>query len=113
MKLVITYDPADKSVYQHFGHCESFLYFDTETGVATILGNNGYEHHQLIGYLINLGVEVLICGGIGSHAIEMFAKNGIKVIPGITGSAEAALKAYRDGSLQGNQGAIHECSHSH
>ncbi len=113
MKLIITYEASDKTVGQHFGHCESFLYYDSEVGEPKLIDNGGYSHHELIGYLINLGIDVLICGSIGNHAIEMFKAHGIQVLPGASGLALDVLSSYLNGELKGDDAAIHQCSHNH
>ncbi|MCR5079596.1 MAG: NifB/NifX family molybdenum-iron cluster-binding protein [Bacilli bacterium] len=111
MKIAITYDPIEKEVFQHFGHCESFLVYDKESGESSVIDNGGNSHIELISYLQEQGVEVLICGGIGGRAIELLSAYGIEVVPGATGDAFAALGAYLKGELKSNDGAIHQCSH--
>jgi len=50
-------------------------------------------------HLADLGVNVLICGGISRPLLTLISAQGITVIPGITGQAEQILEAYRNNRL--------------
>ncbi len=50
-------------------------------------------------HLADLGVNVLICGGISQPLLTLIAAQGITVIPWITGPAEQILEAYRNNRL--------------
>ena len=45
-------------------------------------------------YLKALGVEVVICGGLGKGARDGFEAMGIRVIPWVKGSIEGVLQAF-------------------
>ena len=49
--------------------------------------------------LCELGVKVLICGGISSFCHRLITDNGIRVIPMIQGEIEEVLNHFIDGSL--------------
>ena len=110
--IAITYDKETNSVFQHFGRTEYFYLFDEETGEEKIIDNGGYSHHDLAPYLKSLGVNTLICGGIGSHGVNALESFGLKLIPGATGDVKDVIKAYKNGTLVGNPNAMHSCSHS-
>ena len=61
--------------------------------------------------LAEAGVEALICGGIGSHAIDFLSRAGITVYAGVTGSADEAAARLAAGTLVSDDSVIHECSH--
>ena len=66
MKIAVTYE--DGSIFQHFGHTEYFKVYEVTDGKivsSEIVSTNGSGHGALAGVLVSLGVEVLICGGIG------------------------------------------------
>ncbi len=111
MKIAITYDINSTLIEQHFGESRFFLIAEDKYGqVKTqVINNGGNSHKDLIPYLKGLGVDVLICGGIGNHAVELLYDNGIKVLPGCSGKADHALSQYLEGKLRGNLAAIHEC----
>lgn len=113
MKIAITYDSKTKEVFQHFGKTENYLVYDTETKEKNIIDNGGFSHKELIPYLSEKGIEVIICGGVGTPAIERCKEKGIRVIPGITGSADAALLSFLNGTLSGDNSVIHECGCHH
>lgn len=106
--IAITYDVNTGLIHQHFGETPFFLTADRE-GNIQVVNNGGYDHADLVSYLEKLGIQVLICGGIGNHAVELLFDKGIKVLPGITGKGEDALKQYLKGELRGKLTAIHEC----
>ena len=109
--IAITYDKNTNTVFGHFGETEYFYLFDEKTNEEKVVGNGGNSHRELIPYLSSLGVTTLISGGIGSHAVELLASFGIKLIPGVSGNVKDVIKAYKDNALVGNPSAMHKCSH--
>ena len=49
--------------------------------------------------LCELGIKVLICGGISSFSERLLIGNGIDVIPMVQGDVEEALKLFISGNL--------------
>lgn len=123
MKIAVTYENGQ--IYQHFGHCEEFKIYDLEDGkiVSSRVENAaGSGHGALAGFLKNLGVDVLICGGIGGGAQMALAESGIRLYGGVSGDADAAAEALAAGTLQYNanvqctshgHGAGHSCGGGH
>ena len=110
MKIAVTYDNGE--VFQHFGHTESFKIYDIENGnivSSKVVDNGGFGHGSLAGYLKGMGVEALICGGIGGGARNMLGDAGIKVYPGAHGNADQQVEAFIKGSL--NYDPNTECHH--
>lgn len=70
MKLAVTY--LNGEVFQHFGHTQQFKIYDVCDGKvqsSEVVDTNGSGHGALASFLKNMGVEALICGGIGGgHA---------------------------------------------
>lgn len=87
----------------HFGHCEGFTIFDTEgdqiTGSTTV-ANPGHRPGFLPNFLNDQGVNVIISGGMGAGAINIFSEKGIEVIVGATGDAKEAVESYLQGTLE-------------
>ena len=74
MKIAIPYENGQ--VYQHFGHSAQFKIYDTETGKilsSEIVSTNGQGHGALVGFLVQNGVNVVLCGGIGAGAQNALA----------------------------------------
>lgn len=100
---------------EHFGHCENFNLFDAENGVITkheSIPNPGHKPGFLPNYLGDLGVNVVISGGMGQDAIDIFNMRNIEVITGATGSAEDCAKRYLAGELQSTGSICHKHEHA-
>ena len=101
-------------VSQHFGHCENFMIFEAENGTIlteTNIPNPGHRPGFLPNFLGDKGVNVMIAGGIGGGAIDIFNERGITVITGARGDARAAVEAYLGGTLESTASACHEHAH--
>lgn len=111
MKVAVTYDNG--SVFQHFGRTEEFMIYTIEEGKITdkekVDASSTGGHGALAPFLADHGVEALICGGIGGGARAALSSCGIKIYPGVEGSAEEAAEAYAAGKLEYNENA--ECHH--
>ena len=111
MRIAVTYENG--TIFQHFGHTETFKVYEVEDGkVASseVIGSNGSGHGALASLLNDRGIDVLICGGIGSGAQRALDERGIELCAGQSGDADAAVEAYLRGELV-NTGA--NCDHHH
>ncbi len=100
--LKIAVASENGKVTEHFGHCESFMVFDTENNQiinSETIANPGHRPGFLPNFLYDKGVNVIISGGMGSGAIDIFNEKGIQVIVGASGDAQAAVTAYLQGDL--------------
>lgn len=114
MKIAVAY--KDGLVFNHFGRTENFAIYEILEGNIVsrkMQGNEGKSHAELIGLLVNLGIEVLFVGGIGSHAIDLLKEKGIDVYTGVSGEAEKNVIDFLNGKLVYNPQMVHECSHNH
>jgi predicted Fe-Mo cluster-binding NifX family protein len=110
MKVAITYENGE--VFQHFGHTENFKVYTVENGKilsSEIISSNGTGHESLAGMLKGLGIETLICGGIGGGAKVALAQEGVTVYPGTSGKADDVMKDFLNGTLNYNPDTM--CSH--
>ena len=110
MKLAVTYENG--MVFQHFGHCRQFKIYDIQNGEiigSRIVDASGSGHGALAGFLAQNGVNELICGGIGDGARNALAAEGIRLMCGVTGSADLAVQDYLQNRLQFAEFA--NCSH--
>lgn len=102
MKIAVTYDETNGSIFQHFGMTPAFKIYDVENNQITsseVVPTGEYSHGALAGFLQNLGAEVLICGGLGMGAKMRVEGAGIKLYGGAKGDADEAVKAYLNGTL--------------
>ena len=100
MKIAVTYENGE--VFQHFGHTEQFKLYEVSGGKllhTQVVDTNGSGHGALAGLLAQLGVDTLICGGIGGGAQAALAEANIRLIGGVQGNADEAVQAFLNGTL--------------
>jgi predicted Fe-Mo cluster-binding NifX family protein len=89
----------------HFGHCEQFALFDVDEQSKSIISQENIlspEHQPglLPNWLAERGVSVVIAGGMGPRAHNLFRQNHIEVVIGtLESDPEKALLSYLDGKL--------------
>ena len=103
--MIIAVTSSNGEVFQHFGHTPEFTIYETKEdellGPRVIpTGENG--HGALAGILDALGVEVLICGGIGGGAQMALDEIGVKVVGGASGKVADVVAAFLKGELEVN-----------
>ena len=94
---------AEGLLCNHFGHCERFALIEVKEGR---LGEKElhtpppHEPGLLPRWLGDLGVNVIIAGGMGQRALSLFNQRGIKVIIGAPNlTPEILVQNYLAGSL--------------
>ena len=95
---------AEGKLTAHFGHCQEFALVeveDNEVKKTETLVPPPHEPGVLPKWLHNLGTNVIIAGGMGARALDLFAQNDIKVVVGASALApEELVKQYLDNTLQ-------------
>lgn len=111
---------TDNTLSEHFGHCEQFAVYEISEDSRTIaniamLTPPPHEPGVFPSWLNGLGVTLIIAGGMGRRALDLFAQNGIKVASGVPGTApDLVIKAFQDNALNHDEPACnHEHSHEH
>lgn len=108
-----------RGVSEHFGHADQFLLFDCQGGeivAERVLPSPGHQPGMLPRFLKEAGVNVVIAGGMGQRAIDLFDMFGIETVTGASGLARATAEAYLKGALV-SSGSVcqhhgeHGCSH--
>jgi len=110
MKIAVTYSNGE--IFQHFGHTEQFKVYTVEDDKilsAEVIYTNGSGHGALAGILSDHGVDVLICGGIGSGAQMALIRAGIKFYGGVSGNTDKAVESFVAGNLAYDPDA--KCDH--
>ena len=113
MRIAVTYENGQ--IFQHFGHTAQFKIYDVANGEivrAEVVDTNGSGHGALAGFLMQFGVDALICGGIGGGAQMALAEVGIRLFGGVSGDADAAVNALIAGNL-GYNPDVHCDHHDH
>ena len=101
-------------VTEHFGHCENFNIFDVEEDKivkSESIPNPGHRPGFLPNFLNDKGVNVIISGGMGGGAVDIFNEKGIEVITGARGNAKTAAEQYLQGILKSTGSVCHEHQH--
>ena len=101
MKIAVTYENGE--IFGHFGHTKQFKVYETESEKiisSKVVDTNGSGHGALASMLSALGIDVLICGGIGGGAQMALSNAGIKLIGGVCGNADKAVEAFLENTLE-------------
>lgn len=112
MKIAVASD--QEMVTGHFGHCEGFHIYevDGEQIVSTqFVPNPGHKPGFLPNFLNDMGVNVIISGGMGGGAIDIFNEKNIEVVIGAQGTALSNVEKYVKGELKSTGSVCH--SHDH
>lgn len=89
----------------HFGHCEQFALFDVDEQKREIVKKElvASPEHQpglLPAWLAEKGASVVITGGMGPRAVDIFQQHGIKVVLGAPeDDPEQVVLSYLEGNL--------------
>lgn len=100
--MIIAVAYSNGNVYQHFGHTAQFQIYRAENGRLVenrCVDTAGTGHGALAQWLKDMGVDILICGGIGSAAREALDAAGIRVFGGVKGDADEAVELFLAGVL--------------
>ncbi len=111
---VLAFPTSDRTTVDgHFGHTKEFAII-TVTGAevtdTSYITPPPHEPGVLPRFLGQHGIDVIVTGGMGKMAVDLFNQQGIDVILGASGSIDANLKEYTGGSLT-STGSV--CSHDH
>lgn len=93
-------DGLDSLVAEDFGHAPYFLLVDPDSLDYTVVENE-YANGEGAGYKVakaisELGVDVVIVGGIGTHGMKILQDAGIRVFSDMDDTAENCIKEVRD-----------------
>lgn len=103
-------------VSAHFGHCEYFHLYDVKDGKVVDSEAHPSPPHKpgyLPNYLADLGVKVIISGGMGGGAVDIFNQRDVEVVVGAAGGAREAAEAYLAGELVSTGAVCHSHDHQH
>jgi ATP-binding protein involved in chromosome partitioning len=98
----------------HFGHCEQFALVDVDevdhkARGTTLLTPPPHEPGSLPRWLHQQGADVVIAGGMGQRAQQLFAQSGIRVVVGVSpDTPENIAAAFFAGTLQAGENV---CDH--
>ena len=90
----------------HFGHCEQFALVEADSESkkiirTTLLNAPPHQPGLLPRWLHEQGAEVIIAGGMGQRAQQLFTQAGIQVVVSAAdGEPQALVEAYLAGTLE-------------
>lgn len=105
---------AEGQLCMHFGHCQQFALVDVDPEQRTIRGTTfldppPHEPGVLPRWLCEQGAEMIIAGGMGQRAQNLFTQSGVKVVVGAPGGEpEEIVRAFLHQQLQLGQNV---CGH--
>ena len=98
----------------HFGHCEKFAIVEVDPDNATMVRQSDldappHEPGLLPRWLAEHQVNLIIAGGMGRRAQNLFEQQGIEVIVGAPSkSPDELVKDYMSGTLEAG---VNACDH--
>lgn len=110
--MLIAIPKEGSMVCPHFGHCQQFALYDSTTKQWTLLDNPGHVPGVLPGFLKQQGVQVVIAGGMGARAQELFSAEDIQVIVGATGHLEDVVARFLNNELVSTGQVCSEHAHA-
>ena len=109
MRLAIATDNG--RVAAHFGRCPQYTLVDIEEGTErarTTIDNPGHEPGRIPALLQEHEASVVIAGGIGRRAQQLFDSMGIEQVVGVQGTIDDVVSGCLEGTLEGGESL---CSH--
>lgn len=105
---------------EHFGGAEAFGLYEVDEAGRTIASSSvapapPHERGAYPRWLRERGAGVILAGGMGPRAVQMFEQFGIRVVAGASGEdPEAVVRAFLDGCLVAggspcSGGHLHAC----
>lgn len=97
----------------HFGRCPYYTIVAVEGNElvkSEVLKNPYFNNHQpgaVPNFIRSQNVDVMIAGGMGPRAIDLFNQFGIEVATGVQGQVKNVAIAYLDGRISG----VFPCEH--
>ncbi|MBS4538785.1 NifB/NifX family molybdenum-iron cluster-binding protein [Clostridium sp. D2Q-11] len=101
-------------VSQHFGHCQNFNIYEVDKDNIVNMEsvpNPGHKPGYLPNFLNKLGVNIIISGGMGASAINLFNSKDIEVITGAQGNVDDIAGKYIKGELASTGSICHQHLH--
>lgn len=112
MKIAIPV--ANELLCMHFGHCQQFAILNINVDEKKIeskemLTPPPHEPGVLPAWIKEQGVDLVLAGGMGTRAQDLFTEKGVKVIVGApAGKPEDIAMAYLNQELETGENA---CDH--
>lgn len=107
MKMKFAIPTLNEEITAHFGHCEKFAIVDVENNKVVkseFLTPPVHQPGVYPKFLADHGVHVIIAGGMGQTAQDLFAQNNIEVRMGVQfGTPTELVEQYLSDQLKTGQ----------
>jgi predicted Fe-Mo cluster-binding NifX family protein len=93
-------------VSDHFGRCPEFTIAKIENKKVIskkVIQNPGHSTGFLPNFFSGMNVQIVIAGGAGFRAKELFEEKGIELILGVSGKVDDVLNAFLKKALESNK----------
>ena len=111
---IIAFPTSDRSTIDgHFGHTKEFAIYtvkDTDVQEIKFVTPPPHEPGVLPKFLAEQGIDVIVTGGMGQMAVNLFNRNNIDVLLGAKGRIDVNLNEYLGGFLTSTGSS---CDHKH
>ena len=119
MKIAVPIE-GNEQIAQHFGHSESYMIYEiTEDrkidDKESLITSTGHVCNSNVGGLLaDIGITVMLAGGIGAGAVNKLEASGIKTVRGCSGNASEAVELYITGKItdSGESCSTHDTHHA-
>jgi len=113
VKIAITSsgETLEAAVDPRFGRAKTFILYDTDTGEWSALDNmQNLQAAQGAGIqaataVVNAGAQAVLTGNCGPRAFTTLAAAQVTVYPGVSGTVQEAIDAFKAGELAAAGGA--------
>ncbi|MGI6607983.1 MAG: NifB/NifX family molybdenum-iron cluster-binding protein [Erysipelotrichaceae bacterium] len=108
MKIAVAANEG--KIAEHFGHCEVFMIFDIENNKiikSETVKNPGHKPGFLPNFLADLNIKVIISGGMGMGAVNIFNERNVEVILTDISDSKKAIEEYMKGALKSTGSVCH------
>ncbi len=122
MRIAVSVDTnrgLDSQVAQHFGRCPWFAFVDLnghEVEAVSVVDNPFYAAHQpgqVPHFIHSNHANVMLSGGMGGRAIQLFRQLGIQAATGASGTVREALERFLGGELKEAAPCAESVEHGH
>ncbi len=122
MRIAISADTnqgLDSQVAQHFGRCPYFAFVDLEereVKEVQLVENPFFTAHQpgqVPRFIQARNADVMLSGGMGGRAIQLFQQFGIQTATGASGTIREALERFVGGELRDAAPCAESVAHGH
>jgi predicted Fe-Mo cluster-binding NifX family protein len=92
------------AVFPHFGRCPVFTIIDVVNGIVVgkgVIPNPGHQPGFIPRFLNEKGVQLVVTGGMGARAQDIFQELGMETVLGVSGNVDDVIERVLAGTLTG------------